>query len=273
MITDNNIKASIAHHHLFSSLAAEEFSEVLKQSARLSFASQAHIFYQGEPAQRFYLVVVGHLQLYRTNLQGQEKVIEVVRQGQTFAEALMFAEQSRYPVSAQAISPCELISVDSHVYARVLKQNPDAGFAIMANMSRRLRKHLNEVEILSLQNAQNRFLLFLQTNVSHVKKNTSNMKKSPPWRQDEHKDKADVDEGIIVLDIPKQMLASRLSIQPETFSRLMKRMTQEGFIWVKGDKIHIPSLTKLYACSEFTFSQAEGQCPGHEDEGGFKIKP
>lgn len=264
VITNNDFKVSMTQHHLFSSLESEELNEILQLSTHLSFVGHTHIFHQGDRARRFYFVVKGHLQLYRTDRQGQEKVIEVVRQGQTFAEALMFDKCARYPVSAQSISICELISVDSEAYLKILKRNTTACFAIMATMSKRLRKHLNEVEILSLQNAQNRFLLFLQTNVSHVTKHSSNIKQSPEWRQDEYQDNVKLDEGIIILDIPKQMLASRLSIQPETFSRLIKKMTQEGFIWVKGDTIHIPSLSKLFACSEFTFSQIKAHCPSSE---------
>ncbi|WP_298770159.1 Crp/Fnr family transcriptional regulator [uncultured Shewanella sp.] len=243
MITNNHVKASMAQHHLFASLECEELNAILKPSSYLSFVEQTPIFYQGDIARRFYLVMEGHLQLYRTNLQGQEKVIEIVRQGQTFAEALMFDKCARYPVSAKSISACELISVDSEVYLKILKNNATACFAIMANMSKRLRKHLNEVEVLSLENAQNRFLLFLQANVHQ------NGEKQ--WHQDELDG-----EGIIKLDIPKQMLASRLSIQPETFSRLIKKMIQEGLIWVKGDKIHIPSLNQLYVSSESLFSKA-----------------
>lgn len=236
MITNNHVIADMAQHHLFASLEREELNAILTLSNHLSLVEQAPIFYQGDIARRFYLVIEGHLQLYRTNLQGQEKVIEVVRQGQTFAEALMFDKCARYPVSAKSISACELISIDSEVYLKVLKNNTAACFAIMANMSKRLRKHLNEVEILSLENAQNRFLLFLQANV--------------------HQNELD-GEGVIKLDIPKQMLASRLSIQPETFSRLMKKMTQEGLIWVKGDKIHIPSVHRLYASLGVEFCHAE----------------
>lgn len=228
MISDKNIKNCVHKHHLFSSLVPQELAILLETAARMHFEPQENIIYQGDKALRFYLIIEGHLQLYRTSLQGQEKVIEVVRQGRTFAEALMFSEQCTYPVSAQAVSPCQLISFDSESYLKMLRNNPKACIAIMADMSVRLRKDLNEVEILSVQNAQNRFLLFLQRNINYSQSN----------------------HGVIKLDIPKRMLASRLSIQPETFSRLINKMVKDGLIIVDGGLIEVPDLNRLYANSD-----------------------
>ncbi len=233
MITDKNIRNCVHSHHLFSSLAPGELAALLETAAKIQFSPQENIIYQGDKALRFYLVIEGHLQLYRTSLQGQEKVIEVVRQGRTFAEALMFTEQCTYPVSAQAVSSCLLISFDSESYLKMLRNNSKACIAIMADMSVRLRKDLNEVEILSVQNAQNRFLLFLQRNIKF----------------------SDINQGIIKLDIPKRMLASRLSIQPETFSRLIKKMVKDSLIVVDGGIIQIPDLNRLYASSDIPLAQ------------------
>ncbi|TVP13271.1 Crp/Fnr family transcriptional regulator [Shewanella sp. KCT] len=224
MITDPQIKACIHKHHLFSALGEEELCRLLGQAAKITLAAHENLFYQGDLAKRFYLVIQGHLQLYRTSLQGQDKVIEVVREGRTFAEALMFSRQASYPVSAQAVSHCTLVSFDSEGYLAMLRGNPDACIAIMAEMSVRLRKDINEVELLSVQNAQSRLLLFLLRNMQKIGDN----------------------QGRVELDIPKRVLASRLSIQPETFSRLMKKMVTEGIIGESRGAIDIKDLGKLY---------------------------
>lgn len=225
MISDLNIKKSVHQHHLFSSLAQTELEQLLRSATILNLLPQENVFYQGDIAKRFYLVVHGHLQLYRTSLQGQDKVIEVVREGRTFAEALMFSMQASYPVSAQAVSECMLISFDSDTYLGMLKGNPEACIAIMADMSIRLRKDLNEVESLSVQNAQSRLVLFFLRNMQHTANN----------------------QGRVELDIPKRVLASRLSIQPETFSRLMKKMLNEGIITESRGAINIKDVSRLFA--------------------------
>ena len=42
-----------------------------------------------------------------------------------------------------------------------------------------------------------------------------------------------------VLDIPKQVLASRLSIKPETLSRIFRNLTNAGLIAIHGNEITV----------------------------------
>ena len=204
--------------------------QLLGSATQTALPALDNLFHQGDSANRFYLVLEGHLKLYRTSAGGQEKVVEVLRQGNTFAEALMFNNKPFYPVSAQAVSACILISFDNDSYLKILASNPNAAIAIMANMSMRLHNNLTEIEMLSVENAKNRLLLFLLQNIKDKNGN----------------------EGIIELDIPKRMLASLLSIQPETFSRLLKKMTKEGLIEEHRGLIRIIDIDALYAAAVIT---------------------
>jgi len=50
------------------------------------------------------------------------------------------------------------------------------------------------------------------------------------------------------LEIPKQVVASRLSIRPETFSRILKNLSNNGIISVHGNHVTIsdrPALLEL----------------------------
>ncbi|MBB1270467.1 Crp/Fnr family transcriptional regulator [Shewanella sp. SR44-3] len=235
MLANLEVRERVKKHQLFSSLSVAQLAQVFKTASVVHMKPEQVLFHQGDVANRFYFVLAGTLQLFRTNVQGQMKVIEVVRCGGTFAEALMFNKQASFPVSAQSVSGCELVSFDSDTYLQLLKQNPDACIAIMADLSVRIRKHINEVEMVSLQNAQHRLLLFLLRNMKILDNN----------------------QAEITLDIPKRLLASRLSIQPETFSRLMKKMTQEGLIHEAHGVIHIPNVSQLYASSDISLSLPE----------------
>ncbi|MEH6443476.1 MAG: Crp/Fnr family transcriptional regulator [Oceanospirillaceae bacterium] len=231
MIRDTYIRQLVYKHHLFSNLAEAEFEKLMEFAVRLQLNPQQNLFFQGDPAKRFYLLLHGNLQLYRSSPQGQNKVIEVVREGKIFAEALMFERQSVYPVSAQAVSQCQLISLDSESYRNLLLHNNAACMAVMSNMTVRLRRHINEIELLSLQNAQSRLLLFLMQHMQSTSKN----------------------QGQVSLDIPKRLLASLLSIQPETFSRLMKKMIASNLIYEQGHDIIIKDVNKLYESVELLF--------------------
>ncbi len=239
MLTDPQALTQMRRHYLFHKLPDAAFEELCKTALLRQVDSNQPIFQQGDSAERFYLVLSGQVKLLRLLPEGQEKLVEVIPFNHTFAEALIFNQQPFYPVSAQAVQGCELISFDAETYLGLLKQNSEACLAVMATMSMRLHKDLQEIENLTLQNAENRLMLFL---VRHSKRSGAN-------------------SGELTLDVPKRTLASRLSIQPETFSRLIKKMNSEGIIEESRGLINIPDLAKLYANIQQPASSSCGRCP------------
>jgi CRP-like cAMP-binding protein len=139
-----------------------------------------------------------------------------------------------------------VVRFDSDTYLQLLKLNPDACIATMADLSVRIRKHLNEVEMVTLQNAQHRLLVFLLINIKALGNNQAEIK----------------------LDIPKRLLALRLSIQPEIFSWLIKKMSQEGLISEDHGIIDIPDVELLYASSDIST-----QLPRFNQQGAGLLLP
>jgi CRP-like cAMP-binding protein len=182
------------------------------------------LFETGDRATRFYFVESGLIKLYRLSPEGMEKIIDIIRRGNTFAEALMFLEHPIYPVSAAAIGPTQLVSFDNKRFLELLRGSVDTCFRIMGVMSQRLRGLIKEIDDLTLQSATTRLCGML-------------------WRQMEQSG-----SRRITLLAPKGMLASRLSIKPETFSRILSTLSAQGVISVKGAQIEIldpRSLTDL----------------------------
>jgi CRP-like cAMP-binding protein len=52
-------------------------------------------------------------------------------------------------------------------------------------------------------------------------------------------------EATITLAAPKHVIASRLSIQPESFSRILRNLQHEGHITVDGNLIIIKDISTL----------------------------
>ncbi len=85
---------------------AASFFERLERADQERLIAQSHeqqcsagelLIRQGQPAERFFLVLKGRVKLYRISTDGQEKVVEIIQAGQTFAEAVMFMQRSEYP--------------------------------------------------------------------------------------------------------------------------------------------------------------------------------
>jgi len=88
---------------LLRPLSRDQLERIARHAVRFYLGDGESLFQQGDTAERFYLVTKGQIKLYRLSPEGNEKVIEIVTPGQTFAEALMFLNRPHYPVGATAI--------------------------------------------------------------------------------------------------------------------------------------------------------------------------
>lgn len=199
---------------IFHRLTESQMERVVRRAKRVSLGDGESLFQQGDTATRFYLVVKGHMKLFRLAPDGNEKVIELVDAGHTFAEALMFLEQPRYPVGAVALGDTEVISVDASDFAAILRDSIDLCMALLGDMSFRLRSLIREIDDLSLHSATCRVAAFILA------------------RAPDHQDNFD-------LDIPKHVIASRISVKPETFSRIIKSLRSKNILEIRGSKVHL----------------------------------
>ncbi len=127
----------------------------------------------------------------------------------------MFLNAPRYPVCAGALCPTELIGIDALDFASMLRDSADTCFALLGNLSRRLRALIGEIDNLTLHTATSRVAGYL-------------LMKLPA--------------GYRTLDLgmrKKGILASRLSIKPETFSRVEKNLIDQDAIEVRGNRVTI----------------------------------
>ncbi len=212
---------TLRQSHLFATLSEEQLTAVTEGCRGFKLSDNQLLFEAGQPAARFYFVESGQIKLYRLSPDGAEKVIDIVSAGNTFAEALMFLDHPAYPVSAAALHGAQVVSFDNRRFLDMLRKSVGTCFQIMGIMSQRLRRLIKEIDDLTLQSATTRLCSML-------------------WGHVERNGDPNVD-----LNVPKGVLASRLSIKPETFSRILKNLSLQGIIEVKGAKIQIRDMKQL----------------------------
>jgi len=222
------VSFALRDSYLFAKLDEEQIRRVETMSRRLTLHDRQMLFQVGDPAERFFLVTQGQIKLYRLSLNGNEKVIEIISPGQTFAEALMFGERPHYPVSATAIGDVELLGFDNATFLKLLRESVDTCFRLMGDMSMRLKSLIKEIDDLTLQSASGRVAGYLWG----------------CW------DQAKPGDDRFSLNVPKGVLASRLSVKPETFSRILHNFTEQGLIQVEGSSIQVLDADGLYQQAE-----------------------
>ena len=214
---------SVRQHYLFSGLEVEDFNALMKSTTRVTLEKGEVLFHRGDNSRFFYFVDSGHLELNLVAATGQKKVLEVLGPGRTFAEAVAFMRSHKYPVTCEALEDSVLCQIPNEAYVELIYANPDACMRLLGDICRHLHARVQEIERLTVQNAQSRLVSYL---LDHVVDTND-------------------DEATIRLDLPRHVIASRLSVTPETLSRLLRGMVDQGILTIEDRIIFVHSLARL----------------------------
>lgn len=215
---------------LFSGLTPEQVNLLSAGCWSVSLDKGEIIFRQGDPVRGFFFVLSGQMQLAVSSPDGAEKVVEIISPGESFGEAVVFHGQ-HYPVTATALVATELLSVSRAAVLDLLDRDPLFARRMLANMATRLRRLVRDVESYSLRPGAQRVIGFL---LHEVKGDAS----APG-------------QHTITLPARKQVLASRLNLAPETFSRVLRELSADGLISVDGQRITLLDVDRLTARLEW----------------------
>ena len=93
---------------LFSDMEPAELARLAQACQLRRLVRGEMVFHRGQPCEEFHVTVIGQVKLFAVSAAGQEKVIELIGPGNSFAEALMFTGKP-YIVNAQALTDSLLL--------------------------------------------------------------------------------------------------------------------------------------------------------------------
>lgn len=215
----------LAGSPLFSGLSPDELSRIARNCQLSSYAKGEMIFRVGEACDAFHIVVSGQVKLFVVSPGGQEKVIEIISPGQSFAEALVFLNKP-YILSAQALTDTVLLNVSKRGVVSEIEQDPHFALHMLAGVSRRLHGLVQDVEAYALQSGMQRLIGYLLRGVE--------LDASPG-------------QNTLTVSLPasKATIASRLSLTPEYFSRVLHELEAQQLITIDRREIRILNVEKL----------------------------
>ena len=178
-----------------------------------------NIFRVGEPCEEFHVTVTGQVKLFAISPAGQEKVIELVGPGNSFAEALMFTGKP-YIVNAQALTDTLLLTVKKEAVVGEIERDPRFAMRMLAGISRRLHGLVHDVEAYALHSGMQRVIGYL-------------------LRDQVVEDCATGEVVTVSLPVSKATIASRLSLTPEYFSRVLHELEAAGLVRIDKRDVHI----------------------------------
>ena len=214
------IKHNLKRNHLFSKLTDLQVERVSGFSQLHKLVDGQLLFNQSDRVTSFYLVLTGKMKLFRMSPDGQEKIIEIVKSGEVVAEALMFTNQTDYPVCSAALTDSIVISINAKNFREMLWDSTATCLLLLGDMSFRLRKLIKEIDTLTLQNGTCRVASYL---IQEMPENNNKFE----------------------LEMAKNVIAARLSIKPETFSRIIKSLKSKGILSLNGNSVTIHDIETL----------------------------
>lgn len=218
-ISDFNIPRYLASQALFSHLSPDELTRVAAGCLVRRLGRGDTVFRFGEPCNEFHVVVLGQVKLFALAPTGQEKVIELISPGQSFAEALMFTGKP-YILNAQALTNTLLLTVGKQVIVNEIQLDPRFSMRMLAGISRRLHGLVHDIESGALHTGMQRVIGYLLREVQADAGDDST-------------------PHTVSLPVSKATIASRLSLTPEYFSKVLHELEAAGLISIDKRDIHI----------------------------------
>lgn len=213
-------------HVFFGGLRAEDRDAIIELGHQREAAAGSILFHHGDPYRGFYLLLEGSVHIYRMSESGRMLVLHVIRPGESFAEVPLFEPDAdpTYPATAETLEDSRLLFIPAEPFLRFVDERPRACLHMLGEIARRQREAVRQLDALSLQDVQGRLARHLAERAA---------------------ESSEADSTTIQLDIPKSVLAAELGTVPETLSRALRSLEQEGFIRSESSAITVEDMDGL----------------------------
>ena len=219
------IVLSMRSCQLFTGLPLQDLENIAATTVVKSLEKGEYLFHEGDPAQGFYIVQRGAVNVHRVTATGKEQIIHVFRTGESFAEVALATEKG-YPADARALEPTQVLLVQKAGILALLRRQPELALRMLGSMSSHLRVLVGQLEDLTLKDVETRLANWL-------------LKRCPDPRSEQ--------PARIELTMTKRVLAAELGTVGETFSRTLAKFREQKIIAVKGKTLTVLSPAKLNA--------------------------
>jgi CRP-like cAMP-binding protein len=209
---------------LFKNLDGEQIARLAIGTGETEVPRGAAVYHRGDPCNGLYIVVYGQIKLSLQTTRGDEMVVELIGPGTSFGDAPLFAGKPHI-LGAEALADSKLLHVTKEVLLDELERDPHFSQRVIAILSARLYQRLSELEGYFLSSGTERVISYLL----HVENGHA------PGNFEQ-----------VTLPATKGIIASRLNLTHEHFSRILRELITAGLIEVDGRDVRILNKKRLY---------------------------
>lgn len=222
---DSGITDMLSRLPMFRELDANCVARLANETTRIEAPRGTVLFRRGDPCRGLHAVILGQVKISLAGNVGEEKVVELSGPGQTFGETVLFLEEP-HVATAQCICPSRLLLIAREAIQREIDRNPRFARLVITVLSRRLLSLISDRRALTLLTGTQRVIGFLLHQPAQA--GQSDLRR-------------------IVLPASKGLIASRLNLTHEHFSRVLHELVAAGLIEVRGRSILLYDMAGLRA--------------------------
>ncbi len=207
---------------IFIGLQLSDLALLLRDAWVQHYSDGHAVFHSAEPADRLYVILDGHVELF-VETEAKKSVLDVVRRPALLGEAALYGDGC-YGESARIVGHSRLLAIPAQPFLAVLSQRFDLTRRMLAVMSNRLHglvKHISSLKIDTTAQRLAGFLLGI----------------------------ADSHDGIVTARFlyDKRLAAEALGMTAESLSRALGRLEQLGVQRRSESEVIIDDLAALRA--------------------------
>jgi CRP-like cAMP-binding protein len=209
---------------LFNGVGADALDRLAAGTMHARAPAGTVLFRRGEPCSTFYVIIQGQVKLAFGGRDGAEKVVEILGPGQAFGEPLMFLDEPHVGF-AETLAESQLFLLGRAALLSEIDRNPCLARNMLARLAQQLHYLITDIESYTLKSSAERVIAYLLREVPTESRAPLEVR----------------------LPVAKGVVASRLSITREHFSRVLHELAQAGLIDLAGRTIRISDPARLRA--------------------------
>ncbi len=148
---------------IFSGLTEHDF-QVISKVANIQTVAKNHLLIsEGDITDTLFLLLSGEVQIFLSDLDGKEFVLDLLKEGDYFGELALLDEEKR-TASAITLGKCTIITIKSIDFKEIIHQHPNIYPVLIKNLVSIIRKNTENVRMLALTDVYGRFRKLLNDN-------------------------------------------------------------------------------------------------------------
>ncbi len=209
---------------LFKDMGQSRYDLIADNSHFIHLEKDDFAIHKGDACTGFYITVYGNIKISFISSEGKEHVVRIIGPGQSFSEAMMFLDELS-PTTVQAITAAKVLFIPKNIIFQCISDDSSCMNSMFVGLSRRILLLASELESITLDSSRQRVISYLL----------------------QHLQPEDVQLGkrSVALPANKATIALHLNLAPETFSRILHELSENGLLQVDGKVIRILDIEKF----------------------------